>query len=879
VKHKIRFSLSAILVIVVISVYIIMSFSRYSFLLHNTYEQDLQEQLLIETKQSSDIINICVKQEISDLSVIAEIIGKNTNSIDKNEIAEFKTKYSDKSKNLSLGIALPNGELYLYNGGKKQIANVPLFKQAIGGKNVVSNKTNTIFGEDGILTAVPIKSKNNIIGIILRYVDTQKINDLLKKSRISQIGKTWIVEKNGRIVFSSDLENIELNIYSDSVLHMKNSDDIEHIKKDINDNKKGNTDVFISEDKYYLSYMPIGLNDWYVITSVPDRIINQKFHQVYNYSVYFVLNFAAAVIILGVFGIVSQQINKKKIKKANTELRLTKAKLETFIANLPGGAFRCSSNDKLEFRFISDGLLKIFGYTLDEFYKKFDNSFINIIYEKDSKKTLNDIKRQIEKGNFAEVKYRIQTSSGEIRWILNRTQLVFDENGGGEFYSVCIDITESKVAHKKANEAMHQLESLANSIPGGVAQYIYDSENIKLTYASNGFYKLCGYNKKECEKMSGDPLIVNAHPEDAKMLISEVTRQIAQKNPIEVEYRLIQKDGNIIWISLSGTRAANPNNQVIYQCIYTDITSLKLAQQELEAERERYQIVENLSDDILFEYDILTDSMEFSPLYTALTGKRAQIPNFLRDILNNDSICKDDLYEFKTFLNEFKIGNSQFSIEFRFKTRAGEFIWHRIKAKVIFDIDGKAKKAVGKAYNINLQKKEMQRLTEKTQRDPLTNLYNKIATQTQIEDYITNGNTNMKHAMLMIDIDNFKSVNDNFGHLVGDEVITVISKRLQNLFRTTDIVGRIGGDEFVVFLRDVNKKELITEKAKEICGIFRDTIVENCPECKISGSVGIALYPNDGKTYEELYRKADMALYKTKKCGKNGYELYSDIIN
>ncbi len=186
---------------------------------------------------------------------------------------------------------------------------------------------------------------------------------------------------------------------------------------------------------------------------------------------------------------------------------------------------------------------------------------------------------------------------------------------------------------------------------------------------------------------------------------------------------------------------------------------------------------------------------------------------------------------------------------------------------------------MGKAYNINLQKKEMQRLTEKTQRDPLTNLYNKIATQTQIEDYITNGNTNMKHAMLMIDIDNFKSVNDNFGHLVGDEVITVISKRLQNLFRTTDIVGRIGGDEFVVFLRDVNKKELITEKAKEICGIFIDTIVEDCPECKISGSVGIALYPNDGKTYEELYRKADMALYKAKKCGKNGYELYSDIIN
>jgi diguanylate cyclase (GGDEF)-like protein len=131
---------------------------------------------------------------------------------------------------------------------------------------------------------------------------------------------------------------------------------------------------------------------------------------------------------------------------------------------------------------------------------------------------------------------------------------------------------------------------------------------------------------------------------------------------------------------------------------------------------------------------------------------------------------------------------------------------------------------------------------------------------------------------MIIDIDNFKDVNDSHGHLFGDSVLTEISGKLRDMFRSSDILGRFGGDEFIVFLKNMSDKEMIAEKARMVCDIFRDTYTGKNKDYKISGSVGVSLYPNHGKTFSDLFHKADSALYDAKCRGKDCYVIY-DVLN
>ena len=124
--------------------------------------------------------------------------------------------------------------------------------------------------------------------------------------------------------------------------------------------------------------------------------------------------------------------------------------------------------------------------------------------------------------------------------------------------------------------------------------------------------------------------------------------------------------------------------------------------------------------------------------------------------------------------------------------------------------------------------------------------------------------------MIVLDIDEFKSVNDSLGHVHGDQVISDLSDILRNQFRATDILGRIGGDEFMIFLKNIPNELFVAAKIAKIRNVIRKTQ-------GIGVSAGIAIYPKDGTTYLELYNRADMAMYSVKKNGKNGFEFYVDI--
>jgi diguanylate cyclase (GGDEF)-like protein len=161
------------------------------------------------------------------------------------------------------------------------------------------------------------------------------------------------------------------------------------------------------------------------------------------------------------------------------------------------------------------------------------------------------------------------------------------------------------------------------------------------------------------------------------------------------------------------------------------------------------------------------------------------------------------------------------------------------------------------------------------ERDMLTGLFDKVSGINQIENKLMISTEKSLHALYVIDIDYFKDINDNLGHATGDRVLADISEILQKLFRDADIISRFGGDEFVVFAADIKDEDLAVQKAEDICAALRRTYGEGENTYNISASVGVSLYPNHALTHEELFDYADMAMYKTKQNGRNGFTIYA----
>lgn len=205
------------------------------------------------------------------------------------------------------------------------------------------------------------------------------------------------------------------------------------------------------------------------------------------------------------------------------------------------------------------------------------------------------------------------------------------------------------------------------------------------------------------------------------------------------------------------------------------------------------------------------------------------------------------------------------------------WIYHR--GRLVTDENGKKtflvvisditdEKLVQNQINRNAQK-----LMEKAELDGMTSLYNKVSMQAAVEECISTSGVGSCHAMLMIDTDNFKSVNDTFGHQYGDKIITFVADSIRKIFRGTDFVGRVGGDEFMVFMRHTSR-HITEERARQLNDAIRRDLREDDKLVSISCSIGIAFFSQDGDTYQKLFAAADDALYKAKEAGKNCYKIY-----
>ena len=206
-----------------------------------------------------------------------------------------------------------------------------------------------------------------------------------------------------------------------------------------------------------------------------------------------------------------------------------------------------------------------------------------------------------------------------------------------------------------------------------------------------------------------------------------------------------------------------------------------------------------------------------------------------------------------------------------FALGADEFIIKPVDARIALS---RINNALGVKRRLQSSRDEQKAWETKSQIDEMTSLFNKMTVEKLITKALTE-NDNRSHALMLIDIDNFKSVNDVYGHTMGDHVISVIAGVISSQFRSTDYVGRVGGDEFCVLMADIPSREIALIKAENLVSLVKYKENLSIPE-NISISVGVAFSEADDQCYDELAAKVDQALYVSKKSGKGRYSVYGE---
>ncbi len=234
--------------------------------------------------------------------------------------------------------------------------------------------------------------------------------------------------------------------------------------------------------------------------------------------------------------------------------------------------------------------------------------------------------------------------------------------------------------------------------------------------------------------------------------------------------------------------------------------------------------------------------------------------------------------EFLTFLDkknllaEFEYGDSCLHHEFQIQRESGQTLWMRIDAYISYHVQENAYYLLTYWKNIDAQKRKEIDTLNRAERDEMTGLYTKTSIGRHITKYLAANETQMG-GFFIFDIDNFKQANDGNGHAFGDAAITEFAGTIRDCFPENSLIGRIGGDEFVAFMPATDWSEVETQ-AKKVSGALERTVVMDRKQWNMSASIGVAMSPTDGTTYEMLYRNADKALYRTKKNGKNGFNVY-----
>ncbi len=418
------------------------------------------------------------------------------------------------------------------------------------------------------------------------------------------------------------------------------------------------------------------------------------------------------------------------------------------------------------------------------------------------------------------------------------------------------------------------ISSVVKNYIGGICVFRIDSVSRKITpeYINDGFFRMIRTDKKKLEKLLADPRL-SIVPEDIQLVEQGIDDILADNGSVEFEFRVVSLDGDIMWLRFRGNLYSREGSVNLVSGVLLDCTEQKTIEEELQRQWNYMNLL--LDTDVTFDYNCRTDVMTFKFSEGEILGREEVIKDYVVNI-DSSRIHPEDLKRYKEmFESAMKTPHRDF-LEYRYQPEQNaEYRWYSVNIISIIGAEGYVSHVIGRISDIHEVKIKEMELKLRADRDSLTGLMNKAATGDLIESILSKyGEHKKQGALFMIDVDDFKNVNDTYGHAAGDAVLETVGHILLQNFKGMDVTGRIGGDEFMVYMHGIRHTDdalLMAERIKELLA----SSFEGSPmQGDVSVSMGISVCPDHGTTFKSLYEYADRALYTVKRGGKGKFRLY-----
>lgn len=565
-------------------------------------------------------------------------------------------------------------------------------------------------------------------------------------------------------------------------------------------------------------------------------------------------------------------VNQKTIEKSFSKQKIRQQEdlsylAKDIIANAGIGIYIVQNG---RFVYVSDLYQKMTGFTDRELLGA---SSLDNIYPDDKEKVRKKAVKCLKEDRCEPYEYRFVTKKKEIMWVLETVASILYQGERATLGSF-IDITE----RKRVEEKLKKEEQLFRAITDQSSDIIVlmNLEGV-ITYVNPVVEKALGFKPEE---RIGARVFERIHPDDLQSLMDKFKKLSRDTNMpvLQGEMRLRHKDGSYRTFEVVGSNIVN--NNVVENIIvnYRDITERKKAEESLRQSEEKYRtILENIQEGY-FEVDLAGNLIFFNDAVCELIGYSKDETDHMSYRVFTDENTAKKVYQ--AFNKVFKTGEPTREFDWKIIRKGGEERYIEASVSLQKDFSGKALGFKGLIRDITERKQIHQQLNHMATHDALTGLPNRTLFMDRLHVALARSKRNHnKLAVMMIDLDHFKDINDNLGHLVGDKLLKEIGSRLTGILRHNDTVARLGGDEFVILLSDLEKVEYAAGVAKVILKAFQKPFQVAEDKITSNASIGIAVYPNDCEDEESLLKKSDMAMYAVKTRGRNNYKFFSNIVN
>lgn len=507
----------------------------------------------------------------------------------------------------------------------------------------------------------------------------------------------------------------------------------------------------------------------------------------------------------------------------------------------------------------------ILGYSTEEFTSRPINEFI---HPDDRQRTENEIIRQLQGNLTTNFQNRYLCKDGSYKW-LSWQGTAADETG--KVYAMATDITELKKSENALRNSEQKFRALFEQA-GGYCMILdpNTSDGIPLIVDVNDAACLAhGYTRDE---LIGRP-VADIDDEDGKKLVLKRTAEIMTGKPFYVENQHVRKDGSTFSVAVNANRIDIGKEAPLIFTTEYDVTKRKLAEAQL---RTLYQAIEHSPVSIVvtnpqgcIEYVNGTFEKITGYSFNEVNGQNTRI---LRSGKTPKSIYRE--------LWDSLISGKSWQGNLQNKKKNGELFWEHVQIAPVLNTSGNVDHYVAVKEDITQQKVQEEKIIHQAHFDSLTDLPNRFLALDRLNQLINEAKRDHSQAaVLFIDLDDFKKINDSLGHETGDDLLIEAATRLLSVSRGDDTVSRLGGDEFLFLVRDIKNIVQAQMIATKLLDSFREPFTINNRDLIITASIGIAVYPDDGISASELLRNADSAMYHSKELGRNTYSFFTNAMN